>query len=46
MGSTPYPAQKDLANNARSFSLGLTRRRNKYIPLGKRWKRAWGKRNE
>ena len=26
--------------------LGLTRRRNKYIPLEMRWKRAWGKRNE
>ena len=26
--------------------LGLTRRRNKYIPLKVRWKRAWGKRNE
>jgi hypothetical protein len=26
--------------------LGLTRRRNKYIPLEVRWKMAWGKRNE
>jgi hypothetical protein len=25
---------------------GLTRRRNKYILLLMRWKRAWGKRNE
>jgi hypothetical protein len=25
---------------------GQTRRRNEYIPLEVRWKRAWGKRNE